>query len=270
MTKRGNIVEPIKTKSLLNRILNKVSLRGHAEQSDEGTTTDSNSDGKSGNGGSSINFEELIQKARREEKEKQYKTIEKLKNQVSVLTEQHNQDILKIGSLEKDLQQANEKLKTAGKDDSEEIKALKTKISDITKEKETLESKVKEFEDNKPASKEEIEAVVRAELEAEYAVKTHKAEILAKHKDELLVPELVFGTTVEELDKSLETALARSKEIREKVGVKEESNNKRTPKTPTNPSTNNFQDQGYTLEYLRSLDPRSEEYKEVRKKLGLK
>ena len=50
-------------------------------------------------------------------------------------------------------------------------------------------------------------------------LKTHKTQILAEHKEDLLVPELVFGDTVEELDKSLESALARSEEIRKQMGV---------------------------------------------------
>ena len=65
-----------------------------------------------------INYEDLIAKARKEEKEKQYKTIEKLKTQIDTLTTQHNDDLLRVADLEGKLQTANDKLTKAGSGDS--------------------------------------------------------------------------------------------------------------------------------------------------------
>ena len=225
-----------------------------------------------------INYEDLISKARAEEKAKQYKTIEKLKAQIETLTKQHNDDLLKVGSLEKDLETANEKLSSAGKNDSEEVKTLKEeiktlkgKITDLEKDKSNLEKDLKDFNEN-TVTREELETEIRAELEAEYTTKTYRAEKMAELKDELLVPELVIGNTVEEIDASIEVALAKSKEIREKLGITEGSKSPqgRTPKTPSSPSVSGVQNAQFSEDYIASLDVRSPEYAEFRKQIGLR
>ncbi len=218
---------------------------------------------------STINYEDLIAKARKEEKEKQYKTIDKLKTQVNTLTEQHNNDLLRIADLEKKVTDAETKLTTAGKGDSEEISTLKTEIETLKGEKKSLEDKVKTFEGQKPVDRSEVEAEVRAELEAEYEVKTYKATKLLEMKDDILVPELVIGSTKEEIDKSIESALERSKEIKKSLGISEKGQ-KKTPKTPANPSVGGVQDNGVDLERLATMDVRSKEYAELRKQLGLR
>ena len=219
-----------------------------------------------------INYEDLISKARAEEKAKQYKTIEKLKGQIETLTKQHNEDLLKIGQLEEDLKTANSKLQTAGQGDSEEIKTLKATISTLTKEKEELEKKIKDIEDN-TVTREELENEIRTELEAEYTTKTYRAEKMAELKDEILVPELVIGNTVEEIDASIEVALEKSKSIREKLGIVDgqpKSPQGRTPKTPSNPSMSRVQDSQFSMEYIAGLDVSSPEYAEFRKQMGLR
>lgn len=263
MKKRGIIVGPMTKEAIVKKLFGGLTLKAFAEESNP--TGDDGGEG--GTPKPTINYEDLIAKARKEEKDKQYKTIEKLKGQIDTLTQQHNADLLEKAELEKQIKEAQDKLKTAGQGDSEEVKTLKGEISTLTKAKEDLEKKIKELEDNKPVSREEVEKEVRAELDKEYAVKTHKAQILAEHKDDLLVPELVFGETVEELDKNLESALARSEEIRKAVGG---TTKKRTPKSPTNPTTSKVQDNELSIDYIASLDPASEEYKEFRKKMGLR
>ena len=219
-----------------------------------------------------INYEDLISKARKEEKDKQYKTIEKLKGQIETLTKQHNEDLLKIGQLEEDLKTANSKLQTAGQGDSEEIKTLKGTISTLNKEKSDLEKKIKDIEDN-TVTREELENEIRTELEAEYTTKTYRAEKMAELKDEILVPELVIGNTVEEIDASIEVALEKSKSIREKLGIVDgqpKSPQGRTPKTPSNPSMSRVQDSQCSMEYIAGLDVSSPEYAEFRKQMGLR
>ena len=251
----------------IKKLIEAISLRAFA---DEGDTPDDNNGGDEGQKTPTINYEDLIAKARREEKEKQYKTIEKLKTQVNTLTEQHNNDLLVRADLEKKLQDANEKLTKAGSGDSEEVKTLKDTIKGLEKEKEDLDKKVKELEANKPANREEIEAEVRAELEAEYEVKTYKATKMAELKDDILVPELIFGNTKEEIDASIQSALERSNKIKESLGVKDGGKQKRTPKSPANPSVSGIQDKEISLDYLASLDVSSPEYAQVRKQLGLR
>ena len=136
---------------------------------------------------------------------------------------------------------------------------------------ESLTSELNKLKENKPVSREEIETEVRAELEKEYEVKTYKAEKMAELKNDILVPELVMGTTKEEIDASIQSALTRSAEIKKSLGIDgEKKPQKRTPKSPANPSVSGIQDKNISMEYLASLDVASPEYAEVRKQLGLK
>lgn len=267
MRKNRGIIAGMSNEAI-KKIIEAVSLRAFADEVDN---PEDNPDGGEAGGVTTptINYEDLIAKARKEEKEKQYKTIEKLKGQVNTLTEQHNNDLLKIADLEKKLKEANDKLTTAGNGDSEEVKTLKGTIKTLEKEKEDLDKKVKEFETNKPVSREEVEAEVRAELEAEYEVKTYKAEKMAELKDDLLVPELVFGNTKEEIDASLQLALNRSAEIKKNLGIGEKPA-KRTPKNTSNPSSSSVMDKEVSLERLAGMDVSSPEYAQLRKQLGLR
>lgn len=247
----------------IKKIIETLSLKAFAEE------------GESGEDGTqkapSINYEDLIAKARKEEKDKHYKTIEKLKGQITTLTEQHNNDLLKVADLEKQLKEANDKLSQAGNGDSEEVKTLKDTIKNLNKEKEDLDKKVKDYEAKKPVDRDEVVAEVRAELEAEYEVKTYKATKMAELKDDILVPELVFGNTKEEIDASIQSALERSAKIKESLGIsKEQKQQRRTPKSPANPSVNSVQDKGVSLERLATMDVRSPEYAELRKQLNLR
>lgn len=248
----------------IKKIIEAMSLRAFAEEGENGgdgaTTT-----------APTINYEDLIAKARKEEKEKQYKTIDKLKTQVNTLTEQHNNDLLKIADLEKQLKEANDKLTTAGSGDSEEVKTLKGTIKTLEKEKDDLDKKVKEYEAKPPVNREEVVAEVRTELEAEYEVKTYKATKMAELKDDILVPELVFGNTKEEIDASIQSALNRSAEIKKNLGLNTDNKpSKRTPKSPANPSVSGVQDNQVSLERLATMDVSSPEYAQLRKQLGLR
>ena len=209
-----------------------------------------------------VNYEELIAKARKEEKDKQYKTIDSLKGQVSLLTEQHNKDILAYADLErkyKDLEQS-----------TGNVKSLQEKITTLEAEKTQLQEKLTAFENKPPINEEEIRNKLKSEIEgqikAEYDVKLYKAEKLAENKDTILVPELVTGNTKEEIDTSIQKALERSAEIRKSLGIDEKQ--KRTPKTKS-PSVNSIQDKEISVETIANMDVRSPEYAELRRKLGL-
>lgn len=272
----GSIVETICDAEIMRKLIEKVTLNAYADGGeaggDEPSSDEGDDDNTSGDNSSTVNYEDLIAKARKEEKEKQYKTIERLKGQVEAQTKEHNNDLLKIAALEKEKKAAEEKLTKAGQGDSEEVQTLKAEVETLKKEKSDLEKKVQEYESNKPASREDIEKEVRAELEAEYEVKTYKAEKMAELKDQILVPELIGGNTKEDIDKSIEAALTRSAEIKKSLGIDdkgEKKKEKRTPKTPANPS-GSVGGKEISLEYLQSLDVKSKEYAEVRKQLGLR
>lgn len=273
----GGSIAGLKTEKIKAFIGKVISLRVYADEG-EGAG-DNGDDGGEGGGSPSVNYEDLIAKARKEEKDKQYNTIERLKGQVATLTEQHNNDLLVVADLKKQIEVANKKLTEASKGDSEEVSTLKTTIKSLEDEKAALDKKVKEYEANKPQSREDIEKEVRAELEAEYEVRTYKAEKMAELKDVILVPELVGGNTKEDIDKSIEAAKARSEEIRKQLGLpapdnkggeggEGEKKKKRTPKSPSNPSSGGGGKE-VDLDYLATLDVRSKEYAEVRKQLGL-
>ena len=264
----GNIVR--KRSEIIKNLIEKVSFRVFAE-GDPNNDDSKGGDDNTTTPNTTINYEDLIAKARREEKEKQYKTIEKLKGQVETFTKQHNEDLLIVAGLKEDLAKAEAKLSTAGKDDSEEVKTLKAELKKAQESVESLTSELNKLKENKPVSREEIETEVRAELEKEYEVKTYKAEKMAELKNDILVPELVMGTTKEEIDASIQSALTRSAEIKKSLGIDgEKKPQKRTPKSPANPSVSGIQDKNISMEYLASLDVASPEYAEVRKQLGLK
>jgi ribosomal protein L18E len=241
---------------------------------DEGSDADNKQDNKGGEGDESsksapvINYEDLIAKARKEEKDKQYKKIKKLEEDISSLTNGHNNDLLTIANLQQQLKAAEEKLTKTNSGDSEAVQTLKSQISNLEKEKKELEDKVAAYEKNPPASQEDIEKKVRAELETEYKVKNYRITKLAEFSDQILVPELVVGDTEEEIDKSITAAIERSNQIRKSLGVKDGEKKRTTPKS--NPSVSGAQDHTADFERLATMDVRSKEYRELREKLGLR
>lgn len=254
---------------LFGQVFSRFSLDAFAEELNDPENKEDNEDGGAKGTSTTINYEDLIAKARQEEKKKQYKTIEKLKAEKETLIQQHNTDLLEKAELEKKLKEAETLVSKAGKNDPEAVTALRTEIANLTTANKTLEAKVTELESKKPVSREEVEREVREELQAEYEVRAYKAEKLAELKDDILVPELVMGSTKEEIDATITSALERSKTIKESLGVSGDKK-KRTPKSPTNPTVEGIQDKKYSLDYLASLDPASKEYLEVRKNLGLR
>ena len=265
---RDSIVE-LGREIIKKTFIEHFSFKAFADETDGNAPAESDKGGDEGSSKSqapAINYEDLIAKARKEEKDKQYKAIEKLKGQINTLTEQHNNDLLKIAGLEEQLKTANENLTKVGKNDSQEVENLKTTIADLQKKNKDLEEQVKNT-----VSREEIEKEIKAQFEAEYEVKTYKAEKLAELKDEILVPELVYGDTKEEIDASLAKAKERSAEIRSRLGsTPNPESNARTPKSPANPSVSRVQDNKSMLDKLATLDVRSPEYAKLRSELGLR
>lgn len=264
----GNIVGPLATSVIvktLHELVSHFTTSVYADGEEGGEVTGEVEKP------ATVNFEDLISKARADEKKKHYATIERLKGQIEVLNGQHNDDLLKVAGLEKELKEAKAKLTATDSGDSEAVATLKKDNKALQVEKDALEQKVAGFEANKPVSREELEKEIRAELEAEYEVKTFKATKLAELKDQILVPELVMGDTKEAIELSIEAAVKRSEEIRKSLGIGADTNTqkKRTPRSVANPSMSRAQDNKYTLEYIQSLNPGSEEYRKYREDVGL-
>ena len=224
------------------------------------------------NEGNTVNFGQLIAQARREEKEKLYPQIEKLKAQVEVLTKQSNEALLAKGAVEKELADLKESQK---KGDSDEVTKLKAQVEALKSENEDLKKNTVSEED------------LRKKLEEEYQVKLYAKDKLAENKDKILsvFAEKVVGNTKEEIDSAIEKAIASSNEIRKELGVEDkkkpekkdnkDSEGKKESKSQNNPPAPNPQggegEKGkFDLEYIQSLDPRSEEYAKWRKSVGLK
>ena len=223
------------------------------------------------NEGNTVNYEQLIAQARREEKEKLYPQIEKLKAQAEVLTKQVNEALLAKGAVEKELADLKDSQK---KGDSEEVTKLKAQIEALKSENENLKKNTVSEED------------LRKKLEEEYQVKLYAKGKLAENKDKILsvFAEKVVGNTKEEIDSAIEKAIESSNEIRKELGVdgkkdfkkkgkysegKKESKSQNNPPAP-NPQGGEGEKGKFDLEYIQSLDPRSEEYAKWRKSVGLK
>ena len=128
------------------------------------------------NEGNTMNFEQLIAQARREEKEKLYPQIEKLKAQAEVLTKQVNEALLAKGAAEKELADLKESQK---KGDSEEVTKLKAQVEALKSDNENLKKNTVSEED------------LRKKLEDEYQVKLYAKDKLAENKDKILLSLLV-------------------------------------------------------------------------------
>lgn len=217
-----------------------------------------------------VNFEALIAQARKEEKDKLYPQITKLKADKESLTTSLNNLLLENGALKEEL----EKLKSTSAvkpEDSEVYKALQAKFDELTAENETLK-------------KAPNEAEIRKQLEAEYEVKLYLNEQLEKNKGEILsmLTEDIKGTTKEEIDAAIVAAKEKTLSVKKDLGLVDDKGNpvvttntvpstkepaKRAPQVA--PAENNGAET-FDAEYVRNLDPRSAEYAEFRKKMGLK
>lgn len=217
----------------------------------------------------SVNFEQMIAQARKEEKDKLYPRIKKAEDEVKVLTASVNKYLLEIAALKDEL----EKSKNNSGDDSK-IKELETKIA-------TLEEENKTLKENTPNEEE-----IRKKIEEEYEVKLYAQEQITANKDSIisiLIPEIT-GKTKEEIDSAIASAKEKTKTVKKDLGLNvddddegdDKSKGKKTPasqkqkKAPaSNPATDGDGEE-FDAEYVRNLDPRSKEYAEFRKKMGLR
>lgn len=248
--KKGFITE--KT-SLLKKVLMPV----FAEEEPKGDTTSPQATEPSGQEQTptnTVNFEDLIAKARQQEKAKLYPQIQKLQEQNNTLTEKNNEHLLTIGQKDAKISELEKELAEAKKDNSknasENEKALLSKIAKLEKENADIKANT--------VSREEIEA----EIKAEYDVKLYREQKLREVGD-TVIPELITGTTIEEIDASIKVSQNRYQQISNKVlgGVQ-------VPVANVNTSLFNAQD--LKIEDIANLDPRSPEYAQLRARLGLK
>lgn len=200
------------------------------------------------------NFEDLMTRARREEREKLYPQINKLKEEKNSLLLSEEKLKQKVESLEKENKDLKE---SSNKSDDEKVSALNKEIDALKKELEDVEgSKVDENE---------LRKNIEEEIRGEYDTKLYREQRLREISDEgkNVIPELVMGNTKEEIDESIKLAEKRYEEI-----VKREIGNIEMPKGNSNSGSTNSAIKDVTPSDIRNMS--NEEYAEYRKKLNLK
>ena len=214
--------------------------------------------GENGQAPTPINYEDLIAKARKEEKDKLYKQLQGKDAKINELTEKNNNLMLKVGqqeeeiaSLKKDLNSAKE---GGAKIESEELAKANETIKALEQEVANLK--------NSTVDVNTLEEGIRAE----YEVKMYRLEKIHE-VGKSIIPELVSGSTKEEIDASIELSKQRYLDIVGSVAPQPTPQPKQTLPTG-NPSGSQFNMSTLKPEDIAKLSPK--EWAEYRRTIGLK
>lgn len=226
----------------------------YAEETDAEETVEEKTEDKEVN---TINFETLIANARKEEKDKLYPRIKKLEEENKTLVQTNNETLLKLAAAMKEIDELKAKLNSG--EENPKIKDLEEKIK-------TLETENAALKENTPKEEE-----IRKKIEEEYEVKLYRTEKLNEVKDEILsiFVDDVQGKTKEEIDSAIAKAKEKTAEVKKQLGIVSEKKEEK-PKKPPVANPNTTSPETLDIDYIRNLDPRSKEYLEFRKKMGLK
>lgn len=202
-----------------------------------------------------VNFEDLITKARAEEKAKLYPKIQKLEGEKAELVEKNNKLLLDLGTKDAQISDLQSQIKEVKSNkettESETVKALNDEI-------ETLKATIKQMEENVV----DVDALTES-IRGEYDVKLYREQRL-REVGETVIPELVMGTTKEEVDESITKAQERFNEILTKHGAVQV-----TPTvTPNNVNTQSLNVKDVSVEDISRMSVT--EWAEKRKMLGFK
>lgn len=194
-----------------------------------------------------VNFEDLIAKARKEERDKLYPELNKYKEKVNNLMLVIAERDSEIADLKKELEEVKKENGKLKKDLESGTKTNKT-ISELTTTISVLERQLEELQAKYDAD------VTALKLEA------FKKEKIAEAGGEL-IPELVTGNSEEEIIASIELAKQRYQEIIQKA-----VQNVQMP--AANPNQNVIQLKEKSIDEIASMTP--QQWAEYRKQLGLK
>lgn len=245
-------------KTKINDIFKKVNFTVQAEEQPieggEPTNIEPSQEPNKVNTTSTVNFEDLIANARKQEKDKLYPQIKKLEEDKKTLVEKNNTHLLTIGEKDARIKELETEIENMAKTSN---KSASEKETALLKEIEELKSTIASMESN-TINVEEIESSIRAE----YEVKLYREQKL-REVGETVIPELITGTTKEEIDASVVASQERFRQLTDKIlgGVQ---------MPVANVNTSSFQTKDIKLEDIVNLDPRSPEYAQLRAKLGLK
>lgn len=173
----------------------------------------------SAQGASQEEVQEAVQKARKEEKDKLYPQIEALKAAMKEIQEAFRAEKEEKEALKREQEEKDEQRRQA-------------KLSDTDKQLEAI----KKIEEQLRLEREERQ---RAELKWETAQKKqevarYREQVLKDAGDEI-IPDLVSGDTVEEIDRTLNIAKARYAELAERFKSEAGGTTRRNMPRPTNP-----------------------------------
>lgn len=199
-------------------------------------------------------FETLIARARKEERDKLYGEITKLKQDRENLTNV-NVDLNKeISGLKADLSTAEKKVESLEEEAKSGTKSNRT-VVELQGEVRKLKSELKKAESGKE------EEVSRISLEHHREVAVLKAQAEGAG----IIPELITGNTKEEIDASIESSKTRYQEIVSQNARPTANTNPftmpRATQSGSNPAQPSFKD-------VASMTPA--EYAEYRKEIGIK
>ena len=216
-----------------------------------------------------VSYEQLIARARQEEKDKLYPQLKAEKDKVAELTSKNNDLLVQVGTLknENDVMKAQiEDLKNnKGANENAEITRLKEELNKVQKEYKEFKAGV--------VDEATLRQQVEAEVKQQYEVEMYKVEKL--NSDEFkgqIIPELVSGDTKEAIDESLAKSKARYEEL---IGVNKNLQQPQVqqlgavPTMPVgNPNTQSFISATISADEIQRMTPA--QWAEYRTKLGLK
>ena len=216
-----------------------------------------------------VSYEQLIARARQEEKDKLYPQLQAEKDKVKELIQKNNELLVKMGSLQNEYDvvkaQLDDLKNNQGVNENAEITKLKAELDKVKKE-------YKEFKEG-TVDEATLRQQVEAEVKQQYEVEMYKVEKL--NSDEFkgqIIPELVSGDTKEAIDESLAKSKARYEEL---IGVNKNQQQQQgqqlgaVPTMPVgNPNTQSFISATISAEEIQRMTPA--QWAEYRTKLGLK
>lgn len=205
-----------------------------------------------------INYEDLIARARKEEKDKLYPKLEKLELDNKDLVAKHNQALISIGEKDTEISRLRAELEQARTNsttsNNQEITNLKAQLKEA-------QDSIAEYKANE-IDVDELTQKITQQVTEEYEVKLYKEQKLREVGNEI-IPELVMGTTKEEIDNSIVASQERYKTILQNVAKKS------TPSIPSvNVSTGSMQSKEINPTDIANMSP--SEWAEYRKTLGLR
>ena len=237
----------ITAKQNLTNIMKGLMIQAKAEENQQGEPKNNPQPTQT------INFEDLVSKARAEEKAKLYPKIQKLESDNSSLVEKNNGLLLELGKKDSEISSLKDQLtkaeSTKGAEESVKVKELQDTITQ-------LETRIQEMESNAV----DVEALTN-QIKGEYDVLLYKEQRLREVGD-VVIPELISGTTKEEIDASIEVSKARFSEITSKYAPTHQN----IP--PVNVNTSKFSMKDLSTEDISRMSP--QEWAEKRKLLGLR